>query len=367
MKKSKMAVLWLLPGLLVFSCRNFQNQVYDSTPIIREQIGSLPETFQMEGLTWIASEKAYCIPTSLQMIGEWACVHEPIEYYNWLMAFSYGGFHKDQFSTFMPISDPMRGIIFASPYLGLKRILYASADQELFVKAVKNALYTGYPVMIMYDYNCLTDDTFFFPHAAVLTGYTEDSFIYYEPGFHEEFTPDAGMGRMAPISSFLTGIKTLQRNFGASEGYSFMIFEKAEKKTDTAAVWKRNSEMTKGINIPFIGLTTGAKSCLALEKEIRTTDIPEWGWKNLLPVWFRYGVYSRRDNADFIEAQFSSKGHYGKAASLLRQSSEKYGEIMAVLENPEYNTADYKVLIPGLLKKIARIETDLSIELNKLK
>ena len=355
----------LLPGITA-ACGNYQDRVYNSTPVDFSQIGDYPGSYRIEGLTWIATEKAYCIPTCLQMIGEWAGIHEPVEYYNWLTAFSYGGTYMENFYTFMPISDPMRGIIFASEYLGLKRILYASGDQELFIKAVKTALFNGYPVMIMYDYNCLTQDTFFFPHAALLTGYTEDSFIYYEPGFHNEFTPDAGMGKTASMEAFMTGIKTLHRNYGISEGYSFMIFEKTETNTDTAEVWKRNSEMTKGISIPFIGLFTGGKACIALAKKIEQTEIPDWGWNQLLPVWFRYGEYSRKDNADFIEARYGSGGNYGTVIDLLRRESEKYGEIMAVLENPAYTTEKYNDRIPGLLREIARIEKKLSKELRVL-
>ena len=92
-----------------------------------------------------------------------------------------------------------------------------------------------------------------------------------------------------------------------------------------------------------------------------------WGWSGVLPVWFRCGVYSRRDNADFVESRFSNSGLYGEAAVLLREASEKYGEIMDILNNPEYTSEDYQTIIPGLLKEIAKTETKLSKTISKIK
>lgn len=352
-------IVFLSLVLLAGFCSGMPDRSYGATRIEPTEIGSFPEEHHISGLTWIASDKAYCVPTCLRMIGEWAGIHEPVEYYTWLTGYSYGGFYKDSFLTFMPISDTMDGIRFGAPYLGLRRKLNSTADADLFVRAVKDALSRDDPVMIMYDYNTLTDETFFFPHAAILTGYSADAFSYYEPGFHNEFTPNAGPGKTASVEAFIRGIKTLQKKFTGTEGYSFMTFERVARTTDYAAVWKRNGENLKGIRIPFIDLSTGSRACEALAKEIRKKELPDWAWTTLLPVWLSFGEYSRKDNAAFLGDRFGTAGAQAEMIALLNAASTLYGEIMTILKDTKYSEGDYRERIPGLLMEIARIEKRL--------
>ncbi len=360
MKKYKYAAGIILCILLMQNCINFQEIRYKSKAIDKNIKSVFPSEYNIGGLTWIAADKSYCIPTCLQMIGEWNGIHEPIEYYNWLSGFSYGATYKDSFASFMPVSDAMSGIMFASGFLGLERNLKATADEQAYINAVKSELAADHPVMILYDYNVLTEDTFFFPHAAVLTGYSEDCFYYYEPGFQNRFTPDAGKGSKAPIKLFMEGIMNLHKKMGLGEGYHFMTFSSIEKRTDFNAVWKRNSEQTRGTSISMINLHTGIRSFRALAEEIRKSELPDWAWQELLPVWFSYGSYSRKDNAEFISKRFSDSQACSNLTDCLSRSSGKFSEINNILSSPDYSVHDYQLLIPGLLAEIYLIEKELS-------
>ncbi|MBN1647244.1 MAG: C39 family peptidase [Spirochaetales bacterium] len=366
MNKIRLCAGMLLCACLLPGCLNFQDLSYKSKAIDTNPAPDYPPEFHISGLTWIATEKAYCIPTCLQMIGEWNGIHEPVEYYNWLSGFSYGATYKDNFASFMPISDAMRGIMFASEFLGLERNLYGSNTPREYITAIKNVLSRGIPVMIMYDYNVLTEETFFFPHAAIITGYSEDTFFYYEPGFHEEYTPDAGKGKEAPIRLLMDGIMNLHRKFGLSDGYHYMIFSRTAMRTDFDAVWKRNAEMSRRMSISFINLHTGVKAFRALAKEIQQKQLPERVWSSIFPVWFSFGAYSREDNAGFIENRFASSPHCRELTSLLRDASAKYSEILRIATSPDNSAADRCMLVPTLLLELAEIEQDLAAMLRRM-
>jgi len=345
---------------LLFSCFDYVKAEYDPLAISQEIIGDFPESHFIEGLTWISSNKAYCIPTCMQMIGEWKGIKKPVSYYNWLMGNTYGAFYKDSFTSFMPLADPIKGIMFASKYLGLHRFFYSTEKQELCVKAIKTFISKGYPVFVMIDYNVFTDDDFFFPHAELLVGYDRNTFYYYEPGFSDRFT-QGKRGLKAPISTMMKGIYSLSTYKQVpSNRYFFMIFKDDVKKTDIKAVWKRNAGLLKGKKIAIVNLADGAKAVKSLAADIRNKRVPEWGFKHLLPLWFKVGSYSRKDNALFIRNTFPQNQTLQRVAELFLEASRYYNEIVRLLENsktatpvPEKKIAEVLVLIAQKEQKIA--------------
>jgi len=347
------AVLFSLT-LLLASCASDR---YGSRELPKTGMDAFPTKALVEGITRISDTRAYCIPTCLRMIADSAGVREPIEYVNWVTGFSYGGLRKGSFSSFMPVSDAMMGLSFGAPYLGLERELYWSDDREHIVRGIKSEIAKGSPVMLMYDYNAIAGEDFFFPHAAVVVGYSESEFIYLEPGFSDAYEPDSKAFSAAAIDAFLDGVLTLQRMFTGTAGYSFMVFRPRERLTDYAAVWERDGKELRGMSVPFIDLTMGAKACRALAGEIEATEIPAWGWEKLLPVWFEFGRYSRADNAAFVLGILGSD-EGAEAARLLLSSSESYARIMLALAD----SANRAVLIPPLLRNIADDEEDLGKE-----
>lgn len=326
---------------------------YNSTPLDRSVIGEYPASHRIDGLTRISDSRAYCIPTCLRMIADSTGVKESIEYVNWITGFSYGGFYKDSFVAFMPISDTMAGIQFGSSYLGLERTLFSSPERETAVAGIKSVLAAGTPVMIMYDYNALTGDSFFFPHAAVLVGYTERDFLYFEPGFSDVYSANETGHSTAPIESMLAGMATLQRKFTGSDGYSYMVFRPVERNQNLSAVWKRNGEGLKGMSIPFINLSMGAEACRRLADEIETREIPSWGWESLLPVWLSFGQYSRLNNAEFLASRFESDERILKAQELFKAVSEDYGAILAIIGDSGKGEGRYREELPVILGRIA--------------
>ncbi len=330
---------------------------YGSIKLPEIGLDGLPPGALVEGITRISDSRAYCIPTCLRMIADSSGVRESIEYVNWITGFSYGGIRKDSFASFMPISDAMTGLRFGAPYLGLERELYWSDDRDLLVRGIKKELAGGSPVMLMYDYNAIAGGDFFFPHAAVIVGYSESEFIYLEPGFADAYEPASSTRSAAPIDAFLTGVFTLQRMFTGTAGYSFMVFRPRERRRDYDAVWERDGKELRGMKVPFIDLTMGAEACRALADEIEAGKVPARGWDKLLPVWFEFGRYSREDNAAFVLGLLGAD-EGSKAAGLLRSSSESYSRIMSSLPD----SADREISIPRLLRDIAETEEALGSE-----
>jgi hypothetical protein len=317
----------------------------------------LPASFILEGITRISDSRAYCVPTCLRMIADSAGIQESIDYVNWVTGFSYGGFRIRSFESFMPISDTMAGLMFGAPYLGLERELYGTGDRELAINGIKRELAKGRPVMLMYDYNAIAGGNFFFPHAAVIVGYVEGEFLYFEPGFSDAYEPGSLTRSSAPIDAFLDGAKTLQRKFTGTDGYSFMVFGKRERASDYAAVWERNGKELIGMSVPFVDLAMGASACRALALEVAAGKVPAWGWEKLLPVWFSFGKYSRADDARFVLERLGA-GEGGESARLLGSSSDAYAEITRALEGG----SDPSVSVPPLLRRIADAEEDLGDE-----
>ncbi len=346
------ALVALLASLSVLaSCASDR---YGSIKLSEAGLDELPPRALVEGITRISDSRAYCIPTCLRMIADSSGVREPIEYVNWITGFSYGGLRKDSFASFMPISDAMMGLRFGAPYLGLERELYWSDDRDLLVLGIKKELAGGSPVMLMYDYNAIAGGDFFFPHAAVIVGYSDSEFIYFEPGFADAYEPASTSRSAAPIDAFLDGVLTLQRMFTGTAGYSFMVFRPRERSRDYDAVWERDGKELRGMKVPFIDLTMGAEACRALADEIEAGKVPAWGWEKLLPVWFEFGRYSREDNAAFVLGLLGADNG-AQAAGLLRSSSESYSSIMLTLSD----SADREITIPRLLRDIAKTEEAL--------
>ncbi len=339
---------------LFLACASCGGDRYGSRAIDEEGLAGAPSEAVVEGITRISDSRAYCMPTCLRMIADSAGIHESIEYVNWVTGFTYGGFRKDSFAAFMPISDVMLGLRFGAPYLGLEQELYGSADRDIAVRAIKRELANGTPVMLMYDYNAIAGGDFFFPHAAVLVGYVGDDFLYFEPGFSDAYEPRSFARSRAPIDAFMTGARTLQRKFTGTEGYSYMVYRSRPRETDYAAVWERDGKELRGISVPFIGIATGARACRALADEVAGGTVPAWGWERLLPVWFAFGRYSRDDNARFlIDLLGEEEGR--EIARLCSVSSGAYGEIEGLLATG----GDYAVVVPPLLRRVADAEDAL--------
>jgi|GEM_PF-2042136 len=330
---------------------------YRSRPVLAEGLDGLPPSASVEGVARISDSRAYCIPTCLRMIAESAGVEEPIEYVNWVTGFTYGGLRKGSFASFMPISDAMAGLKFGAPYLGLEQDLYGAEDAALAVRGIKRELSYGNPVMLMYDYNAIAGGDFFFPHAAVLVGYEGEDFLYFEPGFADVREPRSSARSRAPVERFMAGAETLKRKFTGTPGYFFMVYRKRDRATDYAAVWERDGKELRGMAIPFIDLSMGAKACHALADEAEAGKIPAWAWERLLPVWFEFGRYSRADDARFVVGLLGSAAG-AESARLLGLSSEAYAEISRSLKEG----SDAAATVPPLMRRIADAEEALGGE-----
>ncbi len=351
---------------LLFSCYDYVKAEYDPIAISQDIIEDFPESYFIQDLTWISSNKTYCNSTCMQMIGEWKGIKKSVSYYNWLMGNTYGAFYKDSFTSFMPLANPLKGIMFASQYMGLKRMFYSTDDKELCAKAIKTFISKGYPVFIMIDYNVFTDDDFFFPHAELLVGYDMNSFYYYEPGFTDRFVKGQ-KGLKAPTSTMMKGIYSLSTYKQVpSNKYFFMVFEDSTVKTNMNEVWRRNASLLKGKNISIVNLAEGSEAVLALAKDIKNKKVPAWGFKQLLPLWFNAGKYTRSDNAIFIKNNFPDNQTLLRVADLFLQTSEYYDEILLLLDNSKKTDTIPEKKIAEILTLIAKKEQEISILLESI-
>jgi hypothetical protein len=344
---------------LFLSCYDYYTAEYHPSALAKESIEDYPESFFITGIPWISSNKAYCNSTCLQMIGEWKGIHKPVAYYNWLMGHTYGGFYKDSFKSFIPLANPMKGIMFASEYMGLKRLLYSTNDKELCVRAIKAHIVKGLPVFLMLDYNAFTNENFLFPHAEILVGYAEDSFYYYEPGFAERYELKS-KGQKESISTFMKAVENFNKYMEIPAKYDFMVFENAPIKSDTDLVWKRNASILQGNKIGFVNLAEGSEAFIALAQEIVNKDIPDWGWNTVLKFCLGVGKYTREDNAKYLQSNFSDNKTLLKAADLFLESAAYFKNILILIEDSYPKDKTQKQKIADLLLSIAEKEKLIS-------
>ena len=305
-------------------------------------IGSFSPEYHIQGVPWISHEKAYCHSTTLQMISYKHGIEKPVDYYNFIMGWTYGAVYPGGQFGFGPYNDPIPSSIAAAPYLGLEMRYLTTNDPVLFTNASRFYLSEGYPIGIQLNAAMLWNEEEFFPHSELLVGYDESGFYYFETLGEEQFIQDTE-GLKVSDQLLIEAVTNINEEFARPWKFALTIYDEGERKEGLAEVWMRNGEGLIGSKFWYI-----ANGALAI-KEF-ASDIKESGEiKNLWAL--EVLSYTRLDNAVFLEQYFADDKEIKDAAELLRQADECYDKAFEIaksnIENEEKANQVAEWLIKG--------------------
>jgi hypothetical protein len=365
-------ILWFSGSYIgkYFQHKYLQNE-YQPEELQIDAIGSFPSEYHLKDIPWISYKESYCQSASLQMIAHYHGIEESLDYFNFLMGFSYSAASFGNWQSFMPWSDPEPGFRVAAPYLGLKRRYMVTNNGESLLKALKFYLSKAYPIRIAHNSRAIRGKKGFSGHSVVLVEYNEADFYYYETGGEDRFS-EGEKGIKVTDRTLINAMRDIHERFNHPWKFSFTIFEKAEKVKNPREIWKRNGKLLIGSKWGPICQGSFAikefalqiereeddlKSQSATDKEepnaelsIVDVDISPWDyirWK------LKAASYTRRDNAKFIKEYFSSDKEVVNAAQALEEAIKCYEE--ALKASDEFMSG--KVTIEEMVKPLLRAAT----------
>jgi len=175
--------------LLSSSCisKYFQQKYYKDyyNPIKIQKVEyETQEKAFIEGITGFSYETPYCQSASLQTIHSLYTNTESIDYYNWIMGFTYGAYFHNYVGvwSFIPANDPELGLKRASNHLGFNRKYYTSNNLNLYTQFVKHLLSNNNPIRVAVNSSVIQNQEGFLPHSIVLLGYDLENIFYHETG-----------------------------------------------------------------------------------------------------------------------------------------------------------------------------------------
>lgn len=309
----------------------------------------VPKRFHLKGVPWISYKKAYCESACLQMIARSVGIEENVNYFNFLMGFTYTFSYLRSAKLAIPTSDPTPGLRFAAPFLDLKMRYLVTNSRELFVKALKHYLSKGHPVRVQVNANKLYGKEGFGPHGVLAVGYDGDTFFYFEPGCEDKWVENGGKGIDISTERLAEAVLDLSKNSGYPWKYSLTIFEKAkgEKNLNLSKVFERNGKMLIGGGFWFA--FEGSRALEVFAKDLEKI-LEEAGGRDWISEILKLAVYSRIGNAKFLKKRFSNIGGAVRAASHLEKASKLYSEVLK-----EVKSSSGEVSVEKAVKHLNRI------------
>jgi len=338
-------IIYVNPIIKKYYMGKYYRENYKSEDMQTQTIGSYPSSFRINDIPHISNKKAYCQPTALQMISEKYGIREDIGYFNFLMGFSYGSFYRSDFEIFSFFEDPVQGFRSACPYLGLKMKCLTANDSAAFLNSARFYLSKGLPVIVELDAGTLWGETVFLPHSEVLIGYNEKGFEYFETGKEDSYKA-AAMGIMLEDDVLVRSVARFTKEFMNPWKFMILVFEKSGKKTaDLKEAWRKNGNLLIGKK----GWLAASGSCAIelfaqkFKKSIKVRDI-----SMLEP-----SVYTRADNALFLQKYFKRDKEAAPAAKSLAEASGLYRQVIELIKTGE---EEKRGEVAGLLQKTALLE-----------
>jgi hypothetical protein len=375
-------IIQLIVGLFsCYSCFDIEAyvekyfvEIYQPTQIdVEEKV--YPGTHFIEGLTWYCIEKNYlCQSSTLQMIAEKHGIEKPLDYFSFLLGYTYGAMYVKGAGMFAAYSDPEPGFITASNYLGLERKYLVTDNPELLIKNIKYYLSKNYPVRIAWnsaptmkfaiesEYFPVPDNwkepppKAFSPHSVVFTGYDSTSFYYYET-HGMDFILTGEKGIKIDHHSALEAIFSFSSRYNLPWNYMMTVFEPGQTNGSIETIYEQIGEEMIG---RVLGPTsTGSFALKGLSKGVKKEGINIFNSPK--KEFFARSIVTlrdiRRDNAVFLEQTFSEKAEILQIAGLLHNSVNNYQSIFEILEK-ENNTRDDVKSIRRLLELSAETEKE---------
>ncbi|RLG71762.1 MAG: hypothetical protein DRO08_04245 [Thermoprotei archaeon] len=339
--------LWLKPLYV------YVEKEYEPVWISKASIGQYPLEAHVTGVPWISYNKSYCASTCLQMVAYKYSIKEPVEYFNFLMSFTYGASMEvfNSFAFFIPGSDPIPGFKQASKYLGLQYHFLVTSDKKLFLDMCKYLVSQDKPVVLPVDAGKLYNLTYPALHFVLLVGYRGEMFYIYEPVLGEEKFSLDEEGVEFSKEAILEAAGVFNEVFHLPWKYSLIYFTKAgEPVKNLAPLLRKNGELQVGFK--YFIICTGAKAIETLANHTAQGKI------NLEEQMF--GIYlamvSRFDNAKFLKTRFSDNKLVVEAASKLEEAAKIYEQILELMRNGI--TPHEREQIVNLLFQAAKYEED---------
>lgn len=375
-------IIQLIVGLFAFySCfderayvEKYFMEIYQPTQIVVEE-KVYPHTHFIEGLTWYCIEKNYlCQSSTLQMIAAKHGIEKPLDYFSFLLGYTYGAMYVKGAGMFAAYSDPEPGFITASDYLGLERKYLITNNPELLIDNIRYYLSKNRPVRIAWnsaptmkfaiesEYFPVPDNWkepppgAFSPHSVVFTGYDSTSFYYYET-HGMDFILTGEKGIKIDNHSALEAISSFSSRYTLPWTYMMTVFEPGQTTGSIEAIYEQIGEEMIG---RVLGPTaTGSYALIGLSKGVKKEGINIL--KSPKKEFFARSIVTlrdiRRDNAVFLEQTFGDKAEILQIAGLLHNSVDNYQGILGVLAK-ENNTRDDVKSIRRLLELSAETEKE---------
>ena len=339
--------LWLKPFL------DYIEKEYEPKWISEADIGQYPSEAHVSNVPWISYNKSYCASTCLQMVAYKYGIREPVEYFNFLMSFTYGASMEvfNSFAFFIPGSDPIPGFKQASKYLGLQYHFLVTSDKKLFLDMCKYLVSQDKPVILPVDAGKLYNLTYPALHFVLLVGYRGEMFYIYEPVLGEEKFSLDEEGVEFSKEAILEAAGVFNEVFHLPWKYSLIYFTKAgEPVKNLAPLLRKNGELQVGFK--YFIICTGAKAIETLANHTAQGKI------NLEEQMFgiHLAMVSRFDNAKFLKTRFSDNKLVVEAANKLEEAAKIYEQILELMRNGI--TPHEREQIVNLLFQAAKYEED---------
>ncbi len=324
---------------------------------IEEGIGSSPNEFRLDTVSWISTRIPACITTSMQMIASHFGIDPPRRAIDFLMGFTYGAGELPGIG-YMPVgADPEIGFQEAAPYLGLKGHYFITDDPVLYLEAIRFHLAQGNPVRLPLDMGALygTDDLI--PHSEVFIGYDEDGFEYYEPVCLPPATCQPTIHNPGEEGCYVTPQRLLKAVYSQSNvfdypwRYALSVFEPGPSSDDMQAIWQRNGRNLVGGQ--RMGMRWGAAATEHLASQIEKQD------RNLdndrLQLVMEIGAFMRSENAVFLREIAGDSTKLLCAADLFDKSAASFKNGLDAL-NRGINNPKEAVVMAQAMREIAVVE-----------
>ncbi|RLG88444.1 MAG: hypothetical protein DRO15_02840 [Thermoprotei archaeon] len=326
----------------------------------RSDIGGYPSSHFITSIPWISYNKSYCAAICLQMVAYNYGVKKSIEYFNFIMGFTYGAYLGvfDDEIFFIPGGDPFTGFVNASRILGFEYHLLVTDDKELFIDACKYFISRDIPIILPVNMSRLYNMKYFAPHFELLMGYEGDIFYLYEPVQSKHVFELGKRGYEFPADLVVKAVKDMSVGFNLPWKYSLIYFTKiGEPIEDLSDILIMNGKLQVGLNITMgeYAMYLGSNAFKVLGEYIKKgkVDIESIIWS------INLALVSRIDNAKFLKEQFSGNDLAMKAANYLEEAAKLYREIINLSQNGI--TSKERIKIAEFLSKASEYEKEAGL------
>ncbi len=292
-------------------------------------VGSYPSSHFIADVPWISSKESYCAARCLQMVAYKYGIKEPIEYFNFIMGFTYGAY----LGTFnnrvymIPGGDPFVGYINASKILNFKYNLLVTSDRRLFVDACRYFISNNIPLILPVNMSRLYNLSFFAPHFELLIGYDGDEFYLYEPVQSRCIFEFGKRGYGFPADLVVKAVEDMSAAYNLPWKYSLIYFVKiGEPSKDLREILAVNGKLQVGRNFTLdsSSMYFGSYAFKVLadyisKGKVKINDI----------IWSIMLAYtSRTGNAKFLKERFEGDKLVLEAVEYLAKAANVYGRII---------------------------------------